>query len=329
MAVNLSVNFHFLMNLSIKMINVSLRQIEVFLAVATTLSFSRAAKLCHLSQPALSANVKRLEESLGARLFDRHTRKVSLTAVGVEFLNVASTMTENMAVAMARVCDFVSGRRGRLVVASAPSMAATFAPRVIARLAGDHPDVDLQLRDELSDVSIDLVRSGAADVALTPFMADAADLNQIELFRDHLGVVCQSGHPLARQPVVRWRDVQPYPHIVMNRSSSVRQLVDVQFARYGVGLRPAFEVAHVGTMLGLIAVDLGIGELPESFLQNIDMTGLVYRRISSKAAYRIICMTTSKGRTSSPLIGPFLQHCRTVSVEFLREREKSLPLARD
>lgn len=322
MTVYLLVNFHFLMNLSIQMINISLRQIEVFLAVATTLSFSRAAKLCHLSQPALSANVKRLEESLGARLFDRHTRKVSLTAVGLEFLNVASAMTENMNVALDRVRDFVSGKRGRLVVAAAPSMAATFAPRVMARLAKDHPAVDLQLLDELSDVSIGLVRSGVADLALAPFMADAADLNQIELFRDHLGVVCCSAHPLASQAVVRWRDVQPYPHIVMNRSSSLRQLVDAQFASYGVGLRPAFEVAHVGTMLGLIAADLGIGELPESFLQNIDMTGLIYRPINSKTAYRTICMTTVKGRTPSPLIGAFLQHCQTVTVELGREQKK-------
>ncbi|WP_077002088.1 LysR family transcriptional regulator [Variovorax sp. KK3] len=64
------------------MINVSFRQIEVFLAVSSTLSFSRAARLCHLSQPALSANIKRLQDTLGARLFDRHTRKVTLTAVG-------------------------------------------------------------------------------------------------------------------------------------------------------------------------------------------------------------------------------------------------------
>ncbi|WP_077002087.1 LysR substrate-binding domain-containing protein [Variovorax sp. KK3] len=106
----------------------------------------------------------------------------------------------------------------------------------------------------------------------------------------------------------------------MNRSSSVRQLVDQQFARNGGGLRPAFEVAHVGTMLGLIAADLGIGELPESFLHNIDMTGLVYRRIGSRAAYRTICAITSKSRGPSPLLASFLAHCDEVAAMVVRER---------
>lgn len=289
--------------------NVSLRQIEVFLAVARTMSFSQAAKLCHLSQPALSANVKRLEESLGARLFDRHTRKVSLTAVGQEFVNVASTLTENMELALVRMQDFVAGKRGRLVVAAAPSMAASFVPEVMAGFVKDHPNIDVELHDELSDVCIEMVRSGAADIALAPLKSKAEDLDQIELFRDHLVVICRAGHALSQHTPIRWRDVQPYAHVVMNQSSSVRQLIDAEYARHGIKLRPAFEVAQVGTMLGLIAADLGVGELPESLIQRVDMKGLEYRRISSKAAYRTICAITFRNRSPTPAIAPFLEIC--------------------
>lgn len=289
--------------------NVSLRQIEVFLAVARTMSFSQAAKLCHLSQPALSANVKRLEESLGARLFDRHTRKVSLTAVGQEFVNVASTLTENMELALVRMQDFVAGKRGRLVVAAAPSMAASFVPEVMAGFVKDHPNIDVELHDELSDVCIEMVRSGAADIALAPLKSKAEDLDQIELFRDHLVVICRAGHALSQHALIRWRDVQPYAHVVMNQSSSVRQLIDAEYARHGIKLRPAFEVAQVGTMLGLIAADLGVGELPESLIQRVDMKGLEYRRISSKAAYRTICAITFRSRSPTPAIAPFLEIC--------------------
>lgn len=289
--------------------NVSLRQVDVFLAVARTLSFSEAAKLCHLSQPALSANVKRLEETLGARLFDRHTRKVSLTAVGQEFFNVAVNLTETMELALARVQDFVAGKRGRLVVAAAPSMSASFVPEVIAEYLKNHPEIEVELRDELSEVCIEMVRSGAADVALAPLKSKAEDLDQIELFRDHLVVICRVGHALSHLPLVRWRDVQRYAHVVMNLNSSVRQQVDAEFQRYGVRMRPAFEVAHVGTMLGLIAADLGVGELPESLIQNVDMTGLVHRRISSKEAYRTICAITFRNRSQAPTVAPFLEIC--------------------
>jgi LysR family carnitine catabolism transcriptional activator len=290
--------------------NVSLRQVEVFLAVAHTLSFSQAAQLCHLSQPALSANVKRLEEALGARLFDRHTRKVALTAVGREFLAIATGMTENMQISLTRMRDFVAGKRGRLVLAAAPSMAASFVPGLLAEYMQLHPDIEVELHDELSDLCLEMLRKGVADVALAAFEAKAADLVQRQLFRDPLVVICPAQHPLARHSQVRWRDVQPYPHVVMNRTSNVRQLVDAEFARYGLKLQPAFEVSQAGTMLGLIAANLGVGELPRSLIHNLDMTGLVHRRISNAAAYRTICAITLKDRTQTPTLPPFLELCR-------------------
>ncbi|VWX56160.1 LysR family transcriptional regulator [Burkholderiales bacterium 8X] len=290
--------------------NISLRQIEVFLAVADTLSFSKAARQCHLSQPALSANVKRLEAVLEARLFDRHTRKVSLTAVGREFLQVAKTLTENMNASLERVQDFVAGKRGRLVVAAAPSMAASFVPEVIAAFSKLHPNVDVRLHDELSDVCIQMLRSGSADVAIAPQTPNTQDLQQVALFRDHLGVICRSDHPLALPSAVGWRAIQPFAHVVMNKDSGVRQFVDAQYARHGVRLRPAFEVTHVGTMLGLIAANLAIGELPESLLQNIDMTGLAFRRISSAAAYRTICAVTLRASSPTPAVAPFMTICK-------------------
>lgn len=290
--------------------NVSLRQVEIFLAVAQTLSFSQAARLCHLSQPALSANVKRLEEAVGARLFDRHTRKVSLTPLGTEFLAIANAMKDSVELSLARLADLVAGKRGRLVLAAAPSMAASFAPGLIAAHASRHPDIEIELHDELSDVCLAMVRSGAADVALAPYKPNAADLEQRELFRDPLVMICSAQHPLAAKTSVRWRDVQAYAQVVVNRSSSVRQLVDAQYARHGLKLRPAFEVAQVGTMLGLIAAGLGIGELPQSLLHNVDLSGLAARRISSQAAYRTICAVTLRGRSHPAALAPFLELCR-------------------
>ncbi len=285
-------------------------QVEIFLAVAKTLSFSEAARLCHLSQPALSANVKRLEESLGARLFDRHTRKVTLTAVGREFLAIATAMLDSMQLSLDRMHDFVAGKRGRLVIAAAPSMAASFVPGLLADYAREHPDIEVALRDELSDLCLEMLRQGVADVALTAFEVGAKDLVQRELFRDPLVVICTEQHPLARQSSVRWRDVHAYPHVMMNQTSNLRVLVDAEFARYGLKLRPAFEVSQVGTLLGLIAANLGVSELPQSLVRNLGMTGLVHRRIGNAAAYRTICAVTLKGRAQPPALAPFLALCR-------------------
>jgi LysR family transcriptional regulator, carnitine catabolism transcriptional activator len=317
-----SVYFHFSIFLSIHRMNVSLRQVDIFLAVARTMSFSQAARLCHLSQPALSANVKRLEEEVGARLFDRHTRKVSLTPLGTEFLGIATAMKDTMNLSLARLGDFVAGRRGRLVLAAAPSMAASFVPGLIAAYSAAHPDIEIELHDQLSDVCLEMVRAGSADVALSPFKPNADDLEQRELFRDPLVVICSARHPLADRASVRWRDVQAFPHVVMNRSSSVRQLVDAEYARHGMTLRPAFEVAQVGTMLGLIAAGLGIGELPESLIHNVDMTGLAHLRIGNKAAYRTICAATLRDRSHPSALPPFLELCRQHAAAWPARRDR-------
>ena len=296
--------------------NFPLRQIEVFLAVAQTLSFSQAAKLCHLSQPALSANIKRLEESLGARLFDRHTRKVGLTAVGREFLTVATAMMENMQLSLTRMREFVAGKRGRLVIAATPSMAASFVPGLLSEYLQKHPDIEIDLHDELSDVCLDMLRRGRADVVLAAFEAEGEGLMQRRLFRDPLVVICPAQHPLARQSSVLWRDVQFYPHVVMNRTSNLRKLVDAEFARYGLRLQPAFEVTQAGTMLGLIASNLGVGALPRSLIHNLDMTSLVCRHIRNAAASRTICAITLKDRAQPPALAPFLDLCRTQSARW-------------
>lgn len=287
--------------------NLTLKQLEIFLTVAQTLSFSQAAVRCHLSQPALSANVQRLEETVGARLFDRHTRKVSLTPLGREFRPIAEALADNFEKAHGRIQDLVSGQRGRLVVAAAPSLAASLVPRAIAEFVGNHPRVEVRLHDALSDVCVDMVRSGIADLALAPRTEDADDLVQREMFKDPLVVLYREDHPLAARRSIRWEDVKPYEHILMNGKSSVRQLVDAEYARHGVQLRPAFEVMHVGTMLGLIEAGLGIGVLPQSLVQTLGLSGLTCRRFTAGGSYRSICGVTLLRHTSSPTVPAFIE----------------------
>lgn len=130
---------------------ITLKQIEAFLAVAEGGSFSAAADRVHLSQPALSAAIQRLEAEVGARLFDRDTRTVALSSVGRQFLTVATTIADSVTAGMARMQDFLDGRRGSLGIAVAPAVAAGVLPRVLARFTAAHPDVRLRIVDVMSD----------------------------------------------------------------------------------------------------------------------------------------------------------------------------------
>lgn len=289
--------------------NVTLRQLEIFLAVAHTLSFSAAAKACHLSQPALSANIKRLEETIGYRLFDRNTRKVTLTAVGKELLEATTSMKGHIDRALERVQDCAAGRKGTLTLAVTPTIAASFAPPLLGEFLAAHPDIKVKIHDVFSDISIDMLRSGDADVALVPFKPAAADLLQEPLYRDPLVVVYPPDHPLEAKATVGWADLRSFPHVVPNRSSHVRQLVDMEHLRHGSALQPAYEVNHGGALLGLIAAGCGITELPESVVQYYNLRGLRVKRIKSASAYRMICLTTVRDRSLTPVAEVFRSLC--------------------
>ena len=289
--------------------NITFRQVEVFLALARTLSFSQAAKDCHISQPALSASIKKMETLLGTQLFDRHTRKVKLTVVGQEFYALATTLDDSMQHSQARIREFIAGERGKLVIAAGPSIAAGYAPRAMAAFLHHYPDIHVQLVDVLSDQCLEMLRIGTADVALTPgFLADR-EFYQTPLFEDILGAVLPDGHALTQKKLLSWADLKPFPQVVVHATGNLRQTIETEFRRLGLVLSPAYEVAQVGTMLGLIREGLGMGVLSKTLLERFDMNGLTFRPIDSPSAFRTICLMTSASRTQTPAIDAFLKVC--------------------
>jgi LysR family carnitine catabolism transcriptional activator len=290
--------------------HITLKQVEAFLAVARTLSFSEGAVQAHLSQPALSASIGRLEEIVGARLFDRDTRSVSLSAIGAEFMPVALGIVGGIEHGMARLQDILAGKQGRLNIAVAPSVAAGVLPDILARYSADYPQIELRIHDVMSNACVDMVRSGAVDVALMPLRSDVEDLAQRLLFRDPLVVLCATGHPLAGRHDLEWQDIIASKLIVRSTDSSVRQMLDAQYLQHGVVLKPAFEVHHAGTVLGLIVAGLGIGVLPSSVMHTVNMQGLVRCDFSPRAKHHwSICVCTPKNRSNPSAVGPFVQLC--------------------
>ena len=290
--------------------NITLRQVEAFLAVARTLSFSRAAEQVHLSQPALSATIQRLEDEVGARLFDRDTRSVSLSIVGKEFVHIATDLLDHAGQSLHQIRDIVAGKRGRLVIAAVPAVAARLLPAILVRFKADHPQIELRIHDALANVCLEMVRTGEADVALAPTGAGADDLDQRLLYRAPVVVLCATQHPLASAPTVDWSDVIASDLIVRSYDSSLRQLLEAQYLQHGKVLSPAFEVEHIGTVVGLIKAGLGIGVLPAQILHAINMDGLVCRHFDAKPRpHWAISISTARNRASAPTVEPFVRMC--------------------
>lgn len=291
----------------------TLRQIEAFRALAVTLSFTKAAQEVHLSQPALSASIKKLEEIFDAQLFDRTTRQVRLTPVGEALLAALDGVFHDFYAALDTVTDFVAGKRGTLRVAASPSLAAAFLPSVIAAFEKGRADVTLQVHEAMSEISLEMVRTGKADLALAPEKRSDDGLEHCELFQDSLMLLCRSDHPLAARKTITWRDLQSHRLISQKPTSSVRHLLDAAYLTQGLILKPAFEIEHVSTVIGFVANGLGIGVLPMSLMPNVRAGNLTSRRITHPEISRTICAVSLRGRSLSPTAQAFIDLCTVIA----------------
>ncbi|NRF65615.1 LysR family transcriptional regulator [Aquincola sp. S2] len=283
------------------LINWSIREIDVFLALAETLNYRRAAERVHLSQPAVSGVIARFEQSLEAKLFDRSTRSVRLTAAGQALLEQARLLRANVDAAAQAVRDVVELRSGRVRLAVLPSLAATAAPVAIARFAAAHPLVRLEMLDTLSSPAFDLVRAGQVDFALTAANPDYADLVYTPLVADRFVLLLPLAHRLARgRRPLRWIDTVELEHISMPQPTSVRQYADAAFLHHGRRFEPRYEVEHLATINAMVAAGLGVAALPELAALVARGNSVTQRRLVDPDLPRPIGLVTPQGRSLSP-----------------------------
>lgn len=264
----------------------STRQLRAFIALADLRSFTKAAAVCHLSQPAFSALIRALEGELGTRLFDRDTRSVHLTAEGSLFETSARQLLGDFTLAINELGDHIERRRGRVHVAALPSLAAGWLPGIFSEFKASWPGIELNLSDFLSDPCIDLVRSSKADFALASTTASHADLRTELLRTDRFYLVCRTDHPLAAEKVLTLKKLAPYPFIHLSRNSSVRQALEV--ALHPLQTNTLLEVDQLATVAGMVQAGLGISVVPALTLFHFERDGLLVRALPAKNLTRKI-----------------------------------------
>jgi len=275
--------------------DLSTRQLRAFVALAEARSFTRAAALCHLSQPAFSAMIRQLEEALGQRLFDRSTRHVDLSTEGRAFEPAARRVLAELDTALAGAADYAAKRRGRVAIALLPSLAAGWLPAVLAEFRARYPAIELDVADVLSEACIERVKNGQADIAIAAIRADTPEL-RAELFcTDRFHLVRPTGHPLAKAKTApKQKDLLPYPFIHLSRTSSVRQYLDA--ALRPLQLNAVMEVEQLATVAGMVRAGLGISIVPDLALFHFEKAGLVTRVLGWKGLVRQLYLVRRRDR---------------------------------
>lgn len=289
--------------------NLSVKHLRAFLALARLRNFTRAAEACHLSQSAFSALIQGLEEDAGARFFDRNTRRVELTAEGSLFEQSAARLLADFELAYTELRDHVDLRKGRVAVAALPSLAAGTLPGVLAAFHKSHPGIDIELFDGLSDTCIALVQSARVDFALASSGATPPGLQTELLCSDAFQVVCHASHPLARVRRVLPIDLTRYPFIHLAHSTSIRQ--HLERALHPLRLAGMMEVEHLATAAALVAQGLGISVIPSLALFQFRLPNVVVKPLKLPELVRHIHIIRPEGRTPSVAASGLLAMVRT------------------
>ncbi|MGS0753596.1 LysR family transcriptional regulator [Roseateles sp. GG27B] len=301
------------------LINCSLRELDVFLTLAETLNYRRAAERLHLSQPAVSGVINRLELALGAALFDRSTRAVYLTAAGQVFVERVRLLQQQADAAVQAVRDISELRAGRVRVAALPSLAATAVPAAFARFAALHPQIRLEMLDSLSGPAFELVRTGQADFALTAANPAYPDLAYQPLGEDAFVLLLPAEHPLAlSEHPLRWDEIWALPHVSMPLPTSVRQYADKAFLQNGLSFAPQYEVEHLATINAMVAAGLGVAALPELAALVARGPRVVKRPLLAPVMMRQLGLVTLRGRSPSPAAAALIEMLKEATQALLK-----------
>jgi DNA-binding transcriptional LysR family regulator len=294
--------------------NITLRQIQVFRTVAEFGSFTRAAERLNLAQPALSLSIRELERELNLKLFDRTTRRVELTGAGREFLQSADKLVADLDLAVRNARDLSERKRGRIVVAAPPLLAAMIVPAAIAEYNKAFPGIDVGLIDARNDQILEKLRSGEADCAIGTFDDRADGIRREVLAQDALALFCAPSSPLAKSKRVRWRDLQGHRLVMLTRDSSVRALIDRHLDAAGLSAgKPLYEVSQMTTAIMLVEAGLGAAVLPAYIWSFARGREIASRPLVEPQVMRNVYLIQPESRSLSPAAEGFARVLRKLT----------------
>ncbi|WAL63597.1 LysR family transcriptional regulator [Amycolatopsis cynarae] len=248
-----------------------LQQMRYVVEVAETNSFTRAAERCRVVQSALSHQIARLERELGAKLFERTSRRVRLTPAGAAFLPAARQCLDAADRAAAEVAAAVGEVRGRLAVGLIPTVAAVDIPGALRDFRQRYPAVRISLRVGASENLVEQVKQGAIEVAFLglPTTARPEGVAAHELGRDRLVAVVAQDHPLAAEPAVTLRRLATEVFVDLPAGTAGRIQSDLAFSAAGLSRDVAFEVTTADYIARLVAPGLAVAMLPSAYVPQL------------------------------------------------------------
>ena len=240
-----------------------IRQLRAFIAIAELGTFTAGAMRVHVTQAAISMQIRQLENELGAKLFIRAPRRVMLTEAGEQLLQRARQILRDHDAAVDEIAELAGAERGRLRIGSASAMVTTdVLPKLLKEVRKQHAGAEITVASGTSETLVQQILAGELDVAFVSLPVEARGINTERLSQDQLVAIASPRHRLAKQRTISAYTLAGEKLILGERGGNTRRLIDQFFAQAGVNLHISMELSRQAAIRRMVEEDMGVGIVP-------------------------------------------------------------------
>jgi len=293
-----------------------MNQLEFFRKVVEEGSFSKAAERVYRTQPAVSIAIRRLEEEIGAPLFERSQKTPALTDVGQLVYDYAKRILSLRDQALDGVAELKSLKRGRVRIGANESTSHYLLPQIILDYRKRYPQVKVEIFGHSSDHLSREVLDGKVDFALMAFDPVDSDLESFPVLKDELVLIMHPNHPLAKRAAVTVEELGKESFVAHNVKTGSRQRVLEVFAQHRTPLNITLELATIETIKRFVQLEIGLGFVPRMCVaEELERGSLASVPVQDLTYERTLWVTQRREMTFS--------HAAAAFLEVLREQAKS------
>jgi DNA-binding transcriptional LysR family regulator len=291
---------------------VEIRQLRAFVAIAETGTFTAGALRVHVTQAAISMQIRQLETEIGAKVFVRAPRHVILTEAGEQLLRRARHILREHDAALDEIAELAGAERGRLRIGSASAMVLTDQlPGILADLRDQHPGAEIAVMSGTSEVLVDQILAGEIDIAFVSLPVDVRGIKTERLSDDQLVAIASPKHKLAKQKTISAYTLAGERLILGERGGNTRRLIDQFFAQAGVTLHVAMELSRQQAIRRMVEADMGVGIVPlQSVIDEVENGKLVRWWIEGAEINWELGIAQLTGGYESPIMQTFIRLSR-------------------
>jgi LysR family transcriptional regulator, hydrogen peroxide-inducible genes activator len=290
-----------------------IHQLRYFCAVAETRSFSRAAEQSHVSQPSLSQQILKLEDELGARLFDRLGRSVRLTDLGKTFLPRARAVLRELEAARGDVVEQKDSLGGSISVGVIPTVAPYFLPPLLTSFSRKFPQVQLTVVEEITPILLDRLRAGTIDLAILALPLRGHEFDTFPLLTERLFAALPKKHKLSSRKSISLKDLRSQPFLLLRDGHCFRDTAVAACDRARLHPQIVFESGQFTSLLSMVGAGMGVSIVPAMAVEK--GAPCRYVRVADPQAARTIGATVLRGRSLTRAHAAFLAHLRDSSAD--------------